>query len=232
MIRKTAATFSRVLCIICIPFFLFSAGIGVAFNCVPLYTHGFDKYGVEEKTGIPRAELVRTAKNLMYYFNSDEEYIRHTVEKDGTVFELFSSEEKLHFRDVKGLVRLDYTVLLGTGIYLLAYAGVNLYRRRRHQLAGDVLAGSGLTLFLMVMLWLGSLWNFDSLFYRFHLLAFSNDFWSAKGYMLELFPGGFWYDAALFCVLGIALAALVLACASAAYLFLTGKGLHFRRLVS
>ena len=232
MRRKTAVTAARIFFILCIPLFLFTAVIGIAFNCVRLYEYGFDTYNVENRTGLPPTELVRTAESLIAYFNSGDEYIDLTVEKDGRQFELFTREEQIHFRDVKGLVRLDYGVLLATGIYVLLYTGVSLYLRRRRRFARDILAGGGLTLALMMALWLGSLWNFDRLFYRFHLLAFSNDFWSAEGYMLKLFPGGFWYDATLFCALGIALAALVLAGTSAVYLFLTGKGLHFRRLVS
>jgi len=48
---------------------------------------------------------------------------------------------------------------------------------------------------------IGTLLNFDTLFYDFHLIAFSNSFWSAEGNMLLLFPGGFWYDAAIYIVI-------------------------------
>ncbi len=46
----------------------------------------------------------------------------------------------------------------------------------------------------LLALGIGSLLDFENLFLGFHLIAFSNEFWSAEGYMLLLTPGGFWYD--------------------------------------
>jgi uncharacterized membrane protein len=81
----------------------------------------------------------------------------------------------------------------------------------------------------MLVLWISTLVNFDSIFLRFHQLFFSNDFWSAEGYMLQLFPGGFWYDVTLICALGIAVSGAVIGGLAGAYLFTTRKGLHFNR---
>ena len=224
---------SRVVFILCIPFLLLTAVIAIAFNSVALYEYGFDKYDVASTTGLARTELVKSAKVLISYFNSGEEYIDLTVEKDGVEFELFTREEAVHMKDVKGLVRLDYGVLTGTFVYLLAYAGVSLYKKKDGGfIARNLLIGSVVNLGLILVLWLGSVWNFDELFYQFHLMAFSNDFWSAEGYMLKLFPGGFWYDATLFCIFGMAAAASFLGLIAGSFLFFTEKGLLFHRQVS
>ena len=66
----------------------------------------------------------------------------------------------------------------------------------------------------MLLLGAGALLDFDHLFLRFHLFAFTNEFWSAEGYMLLLFPGGFWYDAVIYCGAATAIAALILAAAA------------------
>ena len=221
---------ARVVFILCIPFLLFTAAVAIAFNSLSLYEYGFDKYDVVSTTGLARTELVKSAEALISYFNSGEEYIDLVVERDGVEFELFTREESIHMKDVKGLVRLDYGVLIGTFAYVIGYAGFYLYRRKDGGLiARNLLIGSGVTLILILALWLGSLWNFDRLFYQFHLLAFSNDFWSAEGYMLKLFPGGFWYDVVLFCALGMAATAVVLGMIAGSYLYFTKKGLHFHR---
>jgi integral membrane protein (TIGR01906 family) len=219
---------ARIVFILSIPFLLLTTAIGIAFNSVALYEYGFDKYDVVSTTGLDRSELVKSAETLISYFNSGEEYVDLIVEKDGVEFELFTREESIHMKDVKGLVRLNYGVLIGTFAYVLGYSSYYLYRRKDGGvIARDFLIGSGVTLVLILALWLGSLWNFDELFYQFHLIAFSNDFWSAEGYMLKLFPGGFWYDAVLFCVLGMAAAAMLLGVVAGSYLFFTKKGLHF-----
>ncbi|MBN2075226.1 MAG: TIGR01906 family membrane protein [Dehalococcoidales bacterium] len=225
---KIATIVTRAIFILCIPFLLLTAAIGIAFNSVSLYEYGFDKYDVISTTGLARTELVKSAETLISYFNSGEEYIDLTVEKDGVEFELFTREESIHMKDVKGLVRLDYGVLAGTLSYVLVYVGACLYKKRGGGLiVQNLLIGSGVTLVLILALWLGSLWNFDTLFHQFHLIAFTNDFWSAEGYMLKLFPGDFWYDATLFCVLGIAVAAVLLGVVTGSYLYFTKKGLHF-----
>ncbi|MBI2288210.1 MAG: DUF1461 domain-containing protein, partial [Chloroflexi bacterium] len=120
-----------------------------------------------------------------------------------------------HLKDVKGLIRLDYGVLLGTLIYVAGYSTVSLLWRRRYwrRLARGVVGGSILTLAFMLALGLGTLFGFDQLFLQFHLLSFANDFWQldpSRDYLIMLFPGGFWYDATLFCVLAITGMAVVL----------------------
>jgi integral membrane protein (TIGR01906 family) len=233
MIFRTLRVIARIIFIACVPLILFSAAAAIAFNCVSLYEYSFDKYDAVSTTGIDRTELVEAAKTLISFFNSSDEQLELYVEKNGIEIELYTREEAIHMKDVRGLLRQDYGILLITLFYVLVYAGVCLYRRKYgRQIAWNVLIGSGVTIALMLALWLGALWDFDRLFYHYHLIAFSNDYWSAKGYMLQLFPGGFWYDAVLFCALGIAITALVAGSATGGYLVFRKKGLHFHRQVS
>jgi integral membrane protein (TIGR01906 family) len=202
---KILVTTAKWLFILCLPILLLTASIGWGVNSLWLYKHGFEKYHVSQTTGLAEVELARAAKGLINYFNSDEEYISLTVEKAGEPFELFNQREVIHLRDVKGLIRLDYRLLLGTLIYVLAYAGVSLlWRRRRYwrQLAWGTVGGSGLTLALMLVMGVGVLLNFDQLFLQFHFISFANELWlldPARDYLIMLFPRGFWYDAAILC---------------------------------
>ena len=204
---------AKCLFMVCLPVLLLTASIGWAVNSPWLYEYGFEKYDVSQTTGLAEVELEDVATGLISYFNSDEEYVS---------LELFTPEEIIHFRDVKGLIRLDYWVALGTLIYALVYVGVSLFWRKRkywRQLAWGMVGGSGLTLALMLMLGLGTLLGFDQLWLQFHLLFFSNEFWSAEGYMLMLFPQGFWYDATLFCALATVGLAIILGGLAGGYLY-------------
>ncbi|MFH1775241.1 MAG: DUF1461 domain-containing protein, partial [Chloroflexota bacterium] len=206
------------------PLLLLSASIGWGVNSFWLYNYGFEKYQVSQTTGLAPAELDKAASELISYFNSSEEYVSAVVAKDGAPFELFTAEEAIHFRDVKGLIRLDYYLLLGTVIYVLGYGLASLFWHRgryRRRLARGVVGGGGFTLALMALLGLGVIFSFDWLFLQFHFLSFSNEFWSAEGYMRLLFPGGFWYDATSFCVLGTIVGAVVLSGGAGAYLKMT-----------
>ena len=214
---------------LCLPILLLTASIGWAANSLWLYKYGFHKYSVSQTTGLAQSELDKAATGLISYFNSDEEYISLTVIKDGEPFELFNQREVIHLRDVKGLIWLDYRLLLATLVYALGYAGVCLFWRKRRywqRLAWAVIGGSGITLALMLALGVGTLLGFDQLFRQFHLISFTNELWQldpAKDYLIMLFPQGFWYDAAIFCTLGTAGLAVILSGVAGGYLRLSGK---------
>ncbi|MFC1899706.1 TIGR01906 family membrane protein [Chloroflexota bacterium] len=196
---------TRWIFILCLPVLLFTIGISSAVNFKWLYTYGFDKYDVSQATGLSQSELEKAAGGLIDYFNSAYSDINLTVKKDGETFELFNQREIIHLRDVKDLFHMNYWILLGTLLHVLGYTAVMLIRRRenyRERLAQSFIYGSSITLGLLLVLGLGILLNFDNLFWQFHVFSFSNDFWQlnpARDYLIMLFPGGFWYDAALFC---------------------------------
>ena len=201
---RALATSAKGLFILCLPFLLLTASLGWAANSLWLYKYGFEKYGVSQTTGLASSELDKTARGLISYFNSDEEYISLTVVKDGEPLELFTQREVWHLKDVKGLIRLDYWVLLGTFVYALAYAGVCLFWRKRQywrHLGWALVGGGSLTLALMLAMGLGTLLDFSELFWQFHVISFSNEFWQLDpgDYLLRLFTGGFFYDATIFC---------------------------------
>ena len=220
---------ARWLLILCLPALLLTASIGFAVNSQWLYEYGFDKYNVGQATGLADSELEKAARELIDYFNSSEDFIEITLIKDGQSFTLFNQKEVAHLKDVKGLIWLDYRVLLGTGAYVLVYAVISLCwlaREYRRRLAIAIIYGSGLTIGLMLLLGLLALLDFDRFFLQFHLISFTNDLWQldpTKDYLIMLFPQGFWYDATLFCaVLTVAIAA-VLAGVAGGYLLITRR---------
>ena len=232
---KVLSIAARWVFVLCLPFLLLTAVIGCTANSAWLYKYGFDKYDVSTVTGLTDSELEKVAVGLISYFNSGEEYIDLTVTKEGKNLVLFNQQELVHLKDVKGLIRLDYWVLLGTLVYVLGYGGVSLFWRRRkywRQLAWGAVGGSGITLAVMLALWLGTLLGFDQLFLQFHLISFANDFWQldpTRDYLIMLFPQGFWYDATLVCALGTAATAVILGGVAGGYLLFTRKNLHFRQ---
>ncbi len=230
--RKALAITARWLFILSVPAFLLTAGIGLMVNSQWLYQYGFDKYDVAQTTGLDSTQLEEAASGLIGYFNSGEETISLTVVKNGQLFTLFNEREVAHLRDVKGLIRLDYWVLLATGVYSLAYAGTSLFRRRkgdRRRLAWSVVGGGGATLGLILVLGLAALIDFDGFFLQFHLLGFANDLWQldpARDYLIMLFPQGFWFDATMLVALVTVVLAIILAAAAGLYLRASRKELE------
>jgi integral membrane protein (TIGR01906 family) len=202
------------LFILFLPVLLLTASISGVVNSLWLYQYGFEKYGVSQTTGLAQSELVKAAKGLIDYFNSDDENINLTVMKDGKPLVLFNEREVGHLRDVKGLFRLVYRVLLGTLIYALVYVGLSSFLwQDQRRLARGLVGGGSLTLVLMLAMGLGTLLDFDQLFWQFHLVSFANDLWlldPTRDYLIMLFPQGFWYDVTLFCALATAVGAVIL----------------------
>ena len=172
-----------------------------AVNFQPLYEYGFDRYNVGAATGLDDAGLSKTARGLIGYFNSGEDYIDLTVEKDGQPFTLFNEREVLHLYDVKGLIRLDYGILTAGFLYAAFVSAVMLYRRQPQCLAAPLFWGGAFTLALIIGVSILGMSDFDAFFTQFHLLSFTNDLWlldPSTDYLIMLFPGGFWQDAMIF----------------------------------
>ena len=203
------------LFILCIPIFLLTTNLAWAVNSVRLYEYGFNKYDVREATGIEDEELLVAAREMIHYFNWGKEPIQITISApDGE--ELFSEREVAHLRDVKGLIGLCYHLKEATFGYLVAFAiGGFIWQRRRfapfsNLLAKMMVGGSILTIALLIVVGIVALVSFDWLFLNFHRLFFSGDSWILSGYLPQMFPPGFFYDAALFIVGAIIVEALVI----------------------
>jgi integral membrane protein (TIGR01906 family) len=213
---KALGIATKWLFILCLPVLLITASLGWAANSLWLYRYGAEKYNVGQTTGLADETLEDIYAELISYFNSDADSISITVVKDDEPFALFNQQEIIHLRDVKGLIQLDYGVGLGTLVYLLAYAGVCLFWKKRRywrDLAWGLVGGGSLTLGLMLALGLGILFGFEELFWQFHVVSFSNQFWlldPAKDYLKMLFPDGFFYDATILCAVMTAALAIIL----------------------
>jgi len=231
--KRIIATTARWLFILCLPVTLLTASIGLAVNSQWLYEYGFNKYDVRQTTGLADSELRKAASGLISYFNSGEDFIDLTVIKDGQPFPLFNEREIAHLKDVKRLIRLDYQVMLGTGIYVLLYAVTSLCwlaEECRRRLAQAAIASSGLTLGLILLIGLAAVLDFQGFFLWFHHVSFANDLWlldPSRDYLIMLFPEGFWYDATIFLALLIVVLAVLAAGVAGGYLLITRTKQHF-----
>ncbi len=185
--------------ILCFPLLLLSSSLAICFNSQWMFNYGFEKYQVSQSTGLSTQNLAKIASSWTSYINSNKEYWDITINQDGKTFTLFTLDEQMHFKDVKALVKFDYLVLFLALILCIGSTVLRLYpitRENTKQITKDILYGSLLSIALICVLAIASLFDFDALFLQMHYLLFSNNYWYAEGYMLELFPGGFWYDAA------------------------------------
>lgn len=202
---KLLIAIPSILFIISIPTLLITTDLRFAVNDVRLYEYGFDKYDVSLATGLDSEELREIALEIIDYYNSDEELIDVDV---------YTEREILHMKDVKSLVRLDYTLQLISLIYIILFVVVGFVLKRGQfwrQLVGGMMWGGWFTISLIVSIGIWALIDFDSLFYLFHIISFNNDLWrlSSADYMLPMFPESFFNDAALFIAGAVILEAII-----------------------
>lgn len=288
------------LFILAVPVFLICAAVSWAFNNPALYSGGFEKYRIAQRSGISEAGLEQVAAELRAYFNSTAEPLQVHARIFGEVRPLFNAREVAHMRDVKRLVWWVYLAAAVSGVWLLAVAGWKLARQWRHRSGGDggggaqfvsgggygngeaashqqhggggnetagaqsapgngygngdagtplspggvaaarrrlrspgdelawlLLLGGGLTALLLAGFGLLALAGFDTLFLRFHQLAFSNDFWRLdprRDYLVLLFPQNFWFDATLWFSLRALAGGLLLAAGGGGWLAWRRRG--------
>lgn len=213
--RTKMARVAYWLFIICFPLLLLTSTVRLQVNSTHIYEYGFDKYEISEVTGIDESQLSQVATRLIDYFNSRVETPQIKVVKDGKEFELFHDYELVHLKDVKGLFRLDYLVqgivLAYVVIYVLLFL---LWKKGRWQdLAKGITRGGILTLGLIAVLGIVSIFSFEWLFIQFHHISFSNPYWMldpSRDYLIMLFPPGFWQDIAIIGAGAIATEALLL----------------------
>jgi len=203
---KALAAINTILFIICIPVFLITTDVRFAANNMRLYEYGFNKYEVSAETGLTKEELTQTARELIKYFNSDEESVN---------IDIFTQREIDHLKDVKGLIQLVYRLQLVSLAYIVIYIIFNFILLRGalwRELARRLLWGSGATLVLLAVLGLIALVGFDELFLWFHLASFRNDLWLLYpgDKLLQMFPEGFFNDATLFIAAAAIIEALII----------------------
>jgi integral membrane protein (TIGR01906 family) len=204
LLNRYVPRFAVILLVMAVPLFLITTNVSIVINSGWLYNFGFERYDIEESTGIEKPELMRVAREIKHYFNSSDERLSVRAEVFGTERELFNEREVEHMVDVKGLVRgvsfwqqTSFYTMVGIAVAGLVFAG----RGRTLQLLGrGLFRGSVLTIALLVTLGVGSLFGFETLFEQFHFLSFSNDLWRLdprRDYLIRIFPEGFFLSATL-----------------------------------
>ena len=214
-----AATF-----IVAVPLFLISTNVRWLTEDRGLYLAGFAKYRVSERTGLSEAQLRDVADAFIRYFQGPPGLLAVQVDRGGGQQPLFNEREVIHMRDVQQLVHGFHAVQLGSGIVLIAVVLLGLLIWRQSFLASlgwFALLGAVFTLALLGLVGALALLDFQSLFLRFHLVSFRNDFWMLdpqRDYLIMLFPLGFWFDATLRLAAQLAAGAVAVALVSLAWL--------------
>lgn len=230
---------TAVLFVVAVPLFLLLTNVRIAATWSPVYDYALTQYDGPQRTGIARPELNRVADELIAYFESTEDglLIATRVEKDGQQIAFYNQREVLHLSDVRDLFQVVFRIQEASFAYIVVYiVAVVLWSRERsmRRLARQGIAAGLLGFGVLTVAAIGLLIDFETLFTRFHLISFANDFWKlspSRDRLIQIFPERFWFDVSLTVGVVTLLQGAVLASVGAGYLAWLdrAKRLRYRR---
>lgn len=186
-----------------VPVLLVSSALrSVALN-EAFYLREFTKYGVGQITGFSEKELDQVARIFTSYFQSEPARLDARVTRGSGSLELFNEREIQHMEDVQVLMhRVFQTGQMALAVLVLGALAIVLADPSTwmHAVLRAGAVGGTLAALVVGIAALGSVLAFDRLFLVFHYLSFANDLWlldPSQDRLIQLFPGGFFYDAAL-----------------------------------
>ena len=152
-------------------------------------------------TGISLEQLTAVNSQIRDYllgFTSAPLWI-NVVTTEGVSLSIFNEREVAHMVDVRNLMQFFWKIHDGLFVLILSSLTISFITFRNDPLlriAVDVrlasLTGIGLFVILATLIFTG----FDSAFYKFHELMFTNDLWilnEANDRLLQMYPRDFWY---------------------------------------
>lgn len=181
-------TFAFVLLVLILPLFIFSLNLYAQVFNDKFYFKEFEKNNVYSQ--IEKDDVAENCNLLIGFFKG----------KNNLDSTFFNEKERKHLLDVNSLIiKLRYfiyalaAILLSILVYFIAgkdYDGI-----KTALLFGSILAIAVMAFFIVFMLF-----DFTTLFVKFHLISFSNDLWQlnpASDKLIVMFPEGFFFDSAI-----------------------------------
>jgi integral membrane protein (TIGR01906 family) len=188
---------------IAMPLFLILGNVLNVAGDREFYAAEFPKYDVGAVTGLNPDQLVIVADLFITYLSVPGASLNIEFTLNGQRRPLFNEKEISHMVDVQKLFGLVRQARLVAGAVLLILPLLGLWLGGSAflpRLGTLMVIGAGVTIGLLALAGVASLFDFTDAFITFHEMAFSNDNWMLDprtDYLIMLFPEGFWLDATL-----------------------------------
>ena len=231
---------AAVLFVLGLPVMLVTSNVRFLAGEPRLFEYGFRTYDADEATGLPMSELERAGREIIDYFENDEETLRIVVNDDGEEVALFNARETQHMEDVKSLMRFVFRLNEVAIAYVLTYVtAVFVWSRRPVRvLAQQALAGLAVGFAVVGSVGVFAVTGFEAAWERFHHIAFRNDLWQLdpdRDRLIQMVPEPFWQDMTYLLGLMTAAEAVVILALALGYLVMdreprTRRSAEVRRL--
>ncbi len=196
-----------------IPVLIISGTVNVYAHSADLYKYGFNKYHISTVTGISNEQLNGVAKGMVDFFSGKAPSPQAMVSVKGIDRQVYSQKELVHLDDVRGIISFFKTLQISAILAFLAAGATVFAVLGARRLLRGIFVGAAATVFVMGLLVAWALIDFNSLFYLFHIVSFSNELWlldPSKDYLIMMFTESFFYDAAIMVIATIIAEAIIL----------------------
>jgi integral membrane protein (TIGR01906 family) len=189
-----------VILAVSIPVLIISGTVNVYARSADLYRFGFDRYGISRATGISNVQLDEAAQGMADFLNGKQTSPQVTVRVNGIDRLLYNQKELVHMDDVRGIISIFKTLQTVAILSFIAAGALVFGAMGTRRLLRGIQAGAIATVSIMALLVVWALVDFNSLFYLFHVVSFSNELWlldPSKDYLIMMFTESFFYDASI-----------------------------------
>jgi integral membrane protein (TIGR01906 family) len=209
--------------VVLLPLLMISVSLRALVTDRDFLLRGFQDNQVSITTGLDQPQLERIADAFVAYFQAPPGQIQMQVTVRGQSRPLFNDREVQHMEDVQALIQwfLRMGIVAGAVVVLRLVLAV-VADRSPVPLGREMLWSTGLMVGVVVLVGVLSLIDFDTLWTRFHQVAFRNDLWQldpSRDYLIMLFPEPFWFTATVRLAMTIAAQTLIVALLGLALIF-------------
>ncbi|MBP2071814.1 TIGR01906 family membrane protein [Thermoanaerobacterium butyriciformans] len=159
------------------------------------YIHEFNKYGIEDVTGMDSSQLNKVAARIQDYLFGKVDSLQLNAVIDGQNQKVFNERELDHMRDVRELFKNGF-LIKNVMIFLYILTALYLYIKKEDIFNYTYRGMVFVILFLIAVVAVVSL-DFNRWFIYFHLLFFNNNLWQldvTRDRLIQMLPEGFFSD--------------------------------------
>ncbi len=197
--KKLLTNLTRVLTILMFVSLLLIAVVSSVFE-VDFYKSAQSKYDVASSMNISSEDVDKATLIALLYTKGYVDDLAYEISIDDNIYDLYSSQDKIHMVDVKNLYKTAYNTLITT-LVISAFIVLFIFIKKAYISLFDVLNTiNKSSIYIVIFVGLISLFayiNFDKFWVMFHEIFFDNDLWLMNpryDALVNLFPEGLFMD--------------------------------------
>jgi integral membrane protein (TIGR01906 family) len=148
------------------------------------YESKFEKYSISKSSNIANDNLMNITNDLLKYLKDEKSDLNYK--------HFYSSRELAHLKDVRALFQKGFAIR-NTSFFALLILFFYLLKSDRKLIRKGFMLSSIFSLYLIALLFVISLIDFNKCFTYFHLIFFNNDLWilDENDILIQMFPEKF-----------------------------------------